>query len=396
VEPARPGTGGGEYEMEQSTLQIQMPEQRSSREPRSAALPAGRLASLDVLRGLTLIGMMLVNYADGLKSLGYRVYPQLLHSSWAGFHFADSVFPAFVVMTGVSIPIANRATQLDRATLRKITARTLRLILIGIVISNLIWMVSLGDGVFRPEGVLQRIAIAYCGAVVLYLGVGPRWRLLSAAALLLIYWPLCCLPVPDGVESDLLVRGANFSSWVDRALLGKHIYVQSPFGFDPEGLLGMLPAIAQALIGVAAGEWIQARKDPRPLALAGAAMIAVGLAWGLTFPIVKALWSSSFVLLSSGITIVVLAALYWAMDLRGWRSRIAQPAADFGMNSIVAYCLHEALTPLLGVPGLKQIYAAAAPLLGKPTAALIPSLLVILLIWGVLYFMRLRRWIIRV
>jgi predicted acyltransferase len=92
----------------------------------------------------------------------------------------------------------------------------------------------------------------------------------------------------------------------------------------------------------------------------------------------------------------VLAALHWAMDRRGWGRRMAQPAADFGMNSIVAYCLHEALAPLLGIPGLKLLYTGAAPLLGKPAAALIPSLLVILLIWAVLYFMRLRRWVIRV
>lgn len=368
-----------------------------SREVASAAPPAARLASLDVLRGLTLIGMMLVNYADALKSAGCRVFPQLLHSSWAGFHFADSVFPAFVVMSGVSIPFATRAAGLDRAALWKISARTLRLIVIGMLVSNLFWLYSLGsDGVFRPEGVLQRIACAYFGAVVLYRTVGGRVRLLIAAALLLAYWALCGLPVPDGVDRDLLVRGANFSSWVDRALLGRHIYVRSPIGFDPEGLLGMIPAIAQALLGVAAGEWIQARKDPRPLAAAGALMIAAGLAWGLLFPIVKALWSSSFVLLSTGCTIVVLALLYWAIDLRGWMRRAARPAADFGVNSIVAYCLHELLAPLLGLSALKLLYKSAAPVLGKPTAAILPSLLVILLIWAVLRFMRSRSWIVRV
>lgn len=376
---------------------MRVTEQMPSQEAASTRQAATRLASLDVLRGLTLIGMMLVNYADALKSAGCRVFPQLLHTSWAGFHFADGVFPAFVVMSGVSIPFATRAAGLDRAALWKISARTLRLILIGMLVSNLYWLYSLGsDGVFRPEGVLQRIAVAYCGAVVLYRTAGGRARLLIAAALLLAYWPLCCLPVPDGVHRDLLVPGANFSSWVDRALLGRHIYVRSPIGFDPEGLLGMIPAIAQALLGVAAGEWIQARRNPGLLAAAGALMIVAGLAWGMQFPVVKALWSSSFVLLSTGITVVVLSVLYWALDLRGWMRGAMRPAADFGVNSIVAYCLHELLAPLLGLSVFKLLYDDAAPALGKPTAAILPSLAVILLIWTVLRFMRGRNWIIRV
>ena len=362
----------------------------------SPSTPA-RLASLDVLRGLTLIGMIFINYADVLEGLGYHVFPLLLHASWAGFHIADSVFPAFVTMTGVSIPLARGQGGLGGAALKHLSVRSLRLILIGMVISNTGWLFAVnGEDLFRPEGVLQRIGIAYFGAAALYLSVGGRTRLLIAGALLLSYWPLCLLPSPDGVATDLLIRGANFSSWVDRAIFGLHTYVQHPIGFDPEGLLGMGPAVAQALIGVAVGEWVIARNSPSKLALAGVAMIVTGIAWGLVFPIVKALWSSSFVLLSTGITVVVLSALYWALDLKGWNNPVTRFPSDFGINSIFAYCLHEGIAGLLAAPTLKLLYDFALPALGQRTAALIPSIVVVLLIWTVLRYMRIHRWIVKV
>ncbi len=355
-----------------------------------------RLASLDVLRGLTLIGMVLVNYADELKEAGLRVFPLLLHVPWAGFHIADSVFPAFLLMSGVSIPLAGNQMGLTPQALRRLAVRTLRLILIGLVISNTGWLLSPLTETFRPLGVLQRIGVAYFVAAVLFYVTGPRTRIAIAAGLLLVYWPLTLLPCPDGVATHLLQPGANFSSWIDRAVFGVHVYVPGPLGFDPEGLLGMLPAIAQALIGVAVGQWVMARRSAGLLAVAGAAMIAAGLAWSPLFPIVKALWSSSFVLLSSGVAVLVLSALYALMDLRGARLPGAGVLTDFGVNSIFAYCLHNCVSGLLHAPILRATYDAATPTLGAPVAALIPSLVVLALMGLILRYMRARNWIVKV
>lgn len=355
-----------------------------------------RLLSLDVLRGITIIGMILVNYADTLAHLGYTVFPLLLHAKWAGFHIADSLFPAFVFMTGVSIPLARSKGVVNWESLRPVCTRTLRLIIIGLFISNLGWIFSPDSETFRPEGVLQRIAVAYFFASILYMCVSWKSRLFIAALLLIVYWPLCMIPSPDGIPTDFLTAGANFSSWVDRAIFGTHVYVKAPIAFDPEGLLGMLPAIAQALLGVAAGEWVISRKGTLPLLGGGMAMVAVGLGWSLAFPIVKAMWSSSFVLLSTGIATTCLAVLYWLLDICKKRIPGSGFCTDFGVNSIFAYCLHESIESILAAPIFKKIYVCLIPAFGEKISALAPSILVLLLIWVLLNYMHKKSWFVKV
>ena len=354
-----------------------------------------RLASLDVLRGLTLIGMICANYSDDLKEAGFHVFPLLLHAHWEGFHIADSLFPGFLLMSGVSIPLAGKSDGLTAGAFRTLLFRSLRLILIGVLVSNSGWIMSPFTETFRPEGVLQRIGVAYFFAGLLYYTTGPRQRLSIAAALLLGYWLLASLPFPDGT-TNFLVRGANFSSWIDRAVFGSHVYVTQPLAFDPEGLLGDLPAIAQALIGVAVGQWVLARKDAGRLALAGIAMIVVGLAWSLFFPIVKALWSSSFVLLSSGVATLALSGLYAVMDRRGLSLGWTAFLTAFGINSIFAYVLHQIFEPLLQAPILKTLYLAASPYCGDEVAALLPIAVLCALMSAVLLYMRKRAWIVKV
>ncbi|EJL37978.1 Protein of unknown function (DUF1624), partial [Caulobacter sp. AP07] len=227
---------------------------------------AARLASLDVLRGLTIVGMIVVNTASYLHYVsGYAVFAGLEHAEWRGFTAADAVFPAFVFMTGVSIPLAlgplalgdgpieRGMAGLDGAALRRLLVRSGRLFLLGLILSNLYWMATPESVLFRPMGVLQRLALAFLAAAVLYKTLGPRARMILAVAILALYWPLTLLPFPDGT-TDLLRPGANFVGWFDRAVLGAHTYVHGPLGYDPEGLLSTLPAVAQALLGVAAGQ----------------------------------------------------------------------------------------------------------------------------------------------
>jgi len=359
---------------------------------------APRLASLDVLRGLTIVGMILVNSAAYLHYVsGYDVFPVLMHSRWSGFTLADAVFPAFIVMTGVSIPLATPATgqALDGPGLRRLLVRSARLILLGLLVSNIYGLATPESVAFRPMGVLQRIALAFLAAAVLYRTTGPRVRLALAAGLLLIYWPLCQLPYPGGV-ADLATPGSSLVAWLDRAVLGVHAYVKGPAGYDPEGLLGTLPAIAQALIGVAAGEWLMARRGARGLALAGLGLLVAGLAWAVVFPVIKDLWTSSYVLVSCGATLLVLAGLHQSLDVKAWKLPGTAFLTDFGVNAIFAYVLHELASIMLTAHMLKIPYDAAAPLIGTKTAALIPVAVFIGLLWAVLGYMHKRRWIVKV
>jgi predicted acyltransferase len=356
-----------------------------------------RLASLDVLRGLTIVGMIVVNSASYLHYVsGYAQFAGLEHAAWRGFTVADAVFPAFVFMTGVSIPLAlGQGGGLDGATLRRLLVRSGRLFLLGLILSNLYWMATPESVLFRPMGVLQRLALAFLTAAVLYKTVGPRARLGVAVAILALYWPLTLLPFPDGA-TDLLKPGANFVGWFDRLVLGAHTYVPGPLGYDPEGLLSTLPAIAQALLGVTAGEWLQARRGSPGLLVAGAAMIAGGLAWGLAFPISKELWTSSFVLLSTGIALVLLAVLHQVLDVKGRKLLGATFLTDFGINAVFAYSLHMLASIMLTAHMLKIPYHWAAPAVGDKAAALIPVAIFVALIWLVLAYMRRRGWIVKV
>ncbi len=365
----------------------------------------GRLVSLDLLRGLTVIGMIVVNSAAYLESLGgYPAYPVLLHSAWAGYTAADAVFPAFIVMVGVSIAVSLAPAKARGSAkiplIGQISLRSLRLIAFGLLISNLYWLADFDHNPWRAFGVLQRIGLTFFFTALIYLYTGWRTRLGVAAALLLAYWPVTLLPCPDGVPTDLNVVGANFVSWTERAFLGVHAYRTGSHGYDPEGLLGVLPSIAQALIGVAAGEWLLAKGRVRAtsigLALAGAVLIAAGLAWGLVFPPVKALWTSSYVLLSAGPTLLVLAGLYAAFDLKGWKLPGQGFVLAFGVNAIFAYVLHELASIVLAAEAARTLFTASATVLPAQAASLIPVAAFVVLVWLPVGYLYRRGWIVKV
>lgn len=366
-----------------------------------------RLVSLDVLRGLTVMGMILVNATAGMfYGAKAAVFPILLHARWDGLTLADAVFPAFLMMVGVAIPMASRTpggTGIDGATARRIGLRTLRLFAIGFVLSNLYWFADFDSGAWRLWGVLQRIALVYGACALLFLTCGARSRLVIAAAILALYWPLSLLPALDGLPNDLLLRGHNFIGSVDRVLLGAggHNYVPGPEGYDPEGLLGTLPAVAHGLIGVAIGDYLRRHRGRRvtgPLALAGAAMLLAGLAWSVGFPIVKDIWSSSFVLVTCGVTTLALAGLHALLDHRPamaergpWRI-----ARDFGSNAIAAYVLHMVTGSLLGWDLLLAPWRHLAGRAPPMVASLVPVLLYMALLWAAMAWLRRRGWFVKV
>jgi len=359
------------------------------------------MLSLDVMRGIVIVGMIVVNSAAFVKDVdGLDVYPLLLHAKWAGFTLADFVFPAFVFMVGVSIAIALRGVVITRATLGAITARSLRLFLAGLVISNLDWAAQWSDNNFRVMGVLQRIGLCYFASAILFLTLRARSRLILLTAALLLYWPLTLLPMPDGHAVDLSAAGANFVSWFDRAILGEANFVNGPLGFDPEGLMGTLPAIAQCLLGVAAGEWLWKnalqKNAPRDLALAGVALALAGFTWSFVFPLVKALWSSSFVLFSTGLAIMLLALCCQLFDRKQWHGSVTTFFAAFGMNAIFAYILHELASHMLESDLMRWFDLASSRVLAPRAASLIPVLIFVLIIWAPARYLQRRGWIVRI
>ena len=355
-----------------------------------------RLVSLDLLRGLAVIGMIVVNSMAGQQGRG-QVYPTLLHSHWDGLTLADVVFPAFLFMVGVSIPLSlRRKVDADRW---HILWRTLRLIFLGFILSNIFWFSQFSSGDWRLFGVLQRIGIVYGVCAIMFLTLSPRTRLIVAGAILVLYWPLTLIPTLDGVPTDLWLRGRNFVGSLDRVLLLSHVYVPGPEGYDPEGILGTLPAIAQGLIGISVGEYLIRKRDLKPLWIGGAAMLVAGIAWSFLFPVIKDIWSSTFVLVTCGISLLVLAGLSWLFDgkpMTAFRRIVEVIVLPFGVNAIAAYTLHEVTWALLGWDLLQLPYRGLRPPLGSEIAAFAPVLLYLALIWLAMFYLWRKRWLIRI
>jgi len=320
-----------------------------------SASASQRLISLDVFRGLTILLMIVVN-ASGAGS-----FPQLLHSPWNGWTLTDLVFPFFLFITGVSLTFsfASRinASRINASQASASPAHSrLRLLPHIVRRSVIIFAIGLLINAFpyyhlaswRIPGVLQRIALCYLVASLLYLWTGARTRWAIVAALLVGYWILMrFVPVPGfgipTVNIPLLDPDRNLAAWLDRKFLWGHLYEHVR---DPEGLLSTLPAIVSTLFGVAVGEWIRALRSNSAklltrLVACGLACFVAGELWSLTFPINKKLWTSSYVLLTAGLAMLAFAACYWLLDARKLRSSWTFIPIVFGTNCIFAYAFSE-------------------------------------------------------
>ena len=269
----------------------------------------------------------------------------------------------------------------------------------GFLIGNLEWLQTPDDSHVRVFGVLQRIGVVYGVCAALYLTTGSRLRLALAIAMLAAYWPLTLLPTPDGA-AHLLAPGRNIVSWTERAMLGTHLYVPGRYGFDPEGLLSMLPAIAQGLIGVAVGEWIIGRgpsvATARALAWAGAVVTLVGIAWCFVYPPIKAIWTGSFVLISTGPTLLALGLLYWALDVKGAKIPGRTVLLAFGANAITAYVVQRGRLGGAVGPVFREVYAAAAHVVSREAAALLPVFIFTAMVWAPIAWLYRKRWVIKI
>jgi predicted acyltransferase len=315
-----------------------------------------RLLSLDVLRGATVALMILVNNAGG-ASISYG---ELRHSTWNGCSVADVVFPMFLFIVGASIAIAlpRRLEHGDTqvAVLSQVFKRAALIAAIGLVL-NALPMFHLGE--LRYYGVLQRIALCYLFASVVFLyGQAPACAGVVVMALVGYWLLLCSVPVPGyglpEINVPLLDPHGNLTAWLDRRLVpAAHLYHQG--FYDPEGLLSTLPAVATTVFGTLSVLWLRSEgRDRRKvvwLLVSGALLLGAGLAWGPSFPLNKRLWTSSFVLFNAGLDMALLAALYWAIDRRresGPRLRRSlTPWLAFGSNALTAYVFSEVLAMAL-------------------------------------------------
>ena len=313
--------------------------------PESEGSSSGRLTSLDAFRGLTLAGMILVNNPGSWE----HVYAPLLHATWDGWTPTDLVFPSFVFIVGVAIPLAlgKRMARGDSAgaIMAKVFRRTLIIFVIGLLLNAFPFDKSIAT--LRIPGVLQRIAICYCVASLIFLKVGVKGQLLTLAALLVGYWAaMIAIPVP-GVGAGDLSRPNNLAAYIDTHLLSGHTYKTD---YDPEGILSTLPAIATTMIGVLAGIWLGGR---RPIGEKVAGIFAggtlcflLGWSWAWVLPINKALWSSSFTLYSAGLSLLLLGVCAFVIEVLDYK-RWAVPFLVFGSNPIVAYALSGILSGVL-------------------------------------------------
>lgn len=319
--------------------------------------PAERLDSLDAFRGATIAAMLLVNNPGSWSA----VYPPLLHAPWHGWTFTDLIFPAFLWIMGVSLTLSTARrveAGADRAALlRHIVRRAAILVGLGLFLNafpfGLLPAHEFSLATLRWPGVLQRIGLCFAAAGAIFLFTGWRGQLAWTVALLAGYWALLTLvPVPGHGAGGLEPQG-NLAGWIDARLLAGHTWSGAPApGFDPEGLLSTLPAIATVLCGVLAGQALRAAREAARAAAglvgAGVVLLAVGAWWGAVFPLNKNLWTSSYSVFMAGWASLLCGICHWAIEVRGWRAW-ARPFVWYGVNALALFVLAGVVGRLLGL-----------------------------------------------
>lgn len=359
--------------------------------------PHPRLRSLDALRGFDMFwivgGAGMLGAWAGSNDWSWLDWAQAQteHVEWHGFAFWDLIFPLFLFVAGVALPLSFDKRRAQGARDGELALHALRrglaLVLLGLVYNGAL---KFDFENLRYCSVLGRIGLAWMFAALIALRTSWRGQLAWAIALLLGYWAaLSWIPVP-GFGAGNLAPGASLTDWIDRTLLPGKLYRGVR---DPEGLLATVPAIATALCGALAGRFLVSPRAPlakvTQLAFAGAALIALGAAWGLVFPLNKNLWTSSFAVWCAGWSTLLLAVVYLVIDVAGWR-RGALFFEVIGANAILIYVLQAFVD-----------FDALAQLLFERRGALKlhPALIAgggLALKWCLLYVFYRRRWFLRV
>ena len=388
-----------------------------------AEAPAGakppRMVSLDAFRGLTIMGMILVNNPGDWG----HVYAPLMHADWHGCTPTDLVFPFFLFIAGCAIPMSlgrrRREGTPASAMLPAILRRTVILFACGLFLAGFGSIFSLGPDfglgdwlhTWRIPGVLQRIAICYAVVAVasLYL---PAWGMHTLnAALLLGYWGLMTLvPVPGAGAGLIDDKVNNLAAYVDRLCLGTNHLWSGSRTYDPEGLLSTLPAISTTLMGWAAGQWLlrasTAGRRAAGLLAAGGGLVVVGWIWSGWFPLNKPLWTSSYAVFTAGWAAIGLAACILLFDRGSWQAW-ARPLQVYGVNAITVFMLSGIVGRLLtalswptaeGSMSWKDALMAASftPWFSPVNASLAYALVWVLAWYFVLDWLYRRGWVVKI
>jgi predicted acyltransferase len=322
---------------------------------RAISAGSSRLESLDVVRGLTIAAMIVVNDPGTWSALYWPLAhaDELMSEHTSGAYAGkwwinanqwtptDLVFPFFLFIIGVSMALsfANRVSRGESrgALIKHVALRSILLLLIG-------WVLHLQPyfdfSHMRFPGVLPRIAVVYLCASTIVLWSAKRGRIIWIVGLLIGYYlALRHIPVPGCERTEWMTQHCSLAGWIDRTLMLGHLYRPD---FDPEGVLSTLPAIATTLIGTLVGEYLREQvawsRKLRNLAIAGALGVAAGYAWHPFFPIYKPLWTSSYVLFTAGAACMLLALCSWLIEVRGWRGW-GRPFVWLGSNAILIYAL---------------------------------------------------------
>ncbi len=308
-----------------------------------------RLLSLDVFRGITIAGMILVNNPG---SWGH-IYPALEHAAWNGVTPTDWIFPFFLFIVGVAITfsLSKRKERGDNQNklLLQIFRRTAILFVLGLIMYGFPFF---NLGTQRIPGVLQRIAVCYLISSIIFLKANIKTIAYTAGALLIVYWGIMTLiPVP-GVGYANLEPATNLGAWLDRTVLGlDHLWRGSKV-WDPEGIMSTIPAISTTLIGILTGYWLKSKTDAATkvvlMFVYGCFGLVLAAIWDIWFPINKGIWTSSYVLFTGGMALMFLGICYWLIDVKGskWWTK---PFVVYGMNAITVFFLSGIVGRTLGL-----------------------------------------------
>ena len=372
--------------------------------------PSIRLTSLDVFRGITITGMLLVNKA-GLAS---QVYPPLLHAEWNGCTPTDLVFPFFLFIIGVAIAFSlsqyTEGNRVDRTSVYwRIGRRCCILFALGLLLNG---FPTYDFSTIRIMGVLQRISLAYLLATLVVLNLPQRGQWALAVLLLVGYWvAMSFVPVP-GYGAGFLSREGNLGAYIDRLVIGtEHLY-RPDFNSmgDPEGLFSTLPAVVTVLAGYFTGQWLRTQpvksRTSVGLVLFGIGCLGVGWAWGWVFPINKKLWTSSYVLFTAGWALLLLATCYELIEVRRWR-RWGWPFEVMGLNAIFVFVASVLVIKILNKTHIGASDSAPTtytwineqfflPWAGAMNGSLLFSIVTVLFWWAIVYGMYRQRWFVKI
>ncbi|MTJ50344.1 acyltransferase family protein [Dolichospermum sp. UHCC 0259] len=375
-----------------------------------------RLSSLDVFRGITIAAMILANMAG----VSADVYRPLSHSEWHGCTPTDLIFPFFLFIVGVAMTFSlskyseeNKPTQ---AVYLRILRRTAILFILGLILNGFwnkgVWTFDLSS--IRLMGVLQRIALSYLFASLIVLKLPRKSQWLLAGGLLISYWlTMMYIPVPD-YGAGVLTREGNFGAFIDRLIIPKaHLYKADGFNFmgDPEGLFSTIPAIVSVLAGYFTGEWIKDKKQATSqtsmdLVLFGLCCLVIAIILDVAFPINKKLWTSSYVLFTSGWALMLLAACYELIEVRLIK-RWSKPFEIMGLNAIALFVASVFLIKIIAKTQLgtgetavsiynwiyQNLFASWA---GNFNGSFLFAFVTLLFWYGVAVLMYQKRWFIKV